>query len=192
MNREEKKQDTVNRIIDAALRLFSEKGYEATTVAEIAEAAGVAKGTFFNYFKAKEDLLIKFQKAVFFGEIAGLNEKSAPYAPWILTLIKEMGDSMNGSQTMLRLALHRFLSAGSISDSRCSLNHMIAALVPVFEKGQSTGEFSTIIPAPIMARNAMQVYLGTLYSWSTGAEDESLGDQLLLAFQIFLNGILNK
>jgi AcrR family transcriptional regulator len=43
--------------MEAALRLFAEHGYEATTVKDITSAADVAKGTFFNYFEAKEAIL---------------------------------------------------------------------------------------------------------------------------------------
>ncbi len=46
-----------NELIDTAQSLFSEKGYGATPVSEIIEAAGIAKGTFYHYFKSKEDLL---------------------------------------------------------------------------------------------------------------------------------------
>jgi AcrR family transcriptional regulator len=42
---------------DAATELFLEQGYEKTTVDDIARRAGVARGTFFNYFPAKGDLL---------------------------------------------------------------------------------------------------------------------------------------
>src|SRR3712207_179949 len=42
---------------DAATELFLEQGFERTTVDEIARRAGVARGTFFNYFSAKGDLL---------------------------------------------------------------------------------------------------------------------------------------
>ena len=45
------------RLLDASKRLFIEKGYDETTVAEIAETADVAYGTFVNYFPAKSDLL---------------------------------------------------------------------------------------------------------------------------------------
>lgn len=43
-----------DQLLDAAERLFAEKGYAETTVADIAEAAGVAKGTFYLYFPSKE------------------------------------------------------------------------------------------------------------------------------------------
>jgi AcrR family transcriptional regulator len=43
--------------VDLAERLFQTKGYEATTIADVIDAAGVSKGAFYHHFKAKEDLL---------------------------------------------------------------------------------------------------------------------------------------
>jgi AcrR family transcriptional regulator len=54
--RERKKRATRALIADTALRLFAERGFDQTTVAEVAEAAGVSVKTVFNYFPAKEDL----------------------------------------------------------------------------------------------------------------------------------------
>jgi AcrR family transcriptional regulator len=55
--RERKRQQTRQALISAAMRLFDEKGYEQTTVAEIAAAAGVSTKTFFNYFATKDEVL---------------------------------------------------------------------------------------------------------------------------------------
>ncbi|GAB3491916.1 TetR/AcrR family transcriptional regulator [Amycolatopsis cihanbeyliensis] len=55
--RERKKQRTRQALVEAAMRLFQEKGYERTTVAEIADAAGVSTKTLFNYFPGKEELI---------------------------------------------------------------------------------------------------------------------------------------
>src|SRR4051794_17657643 len=55
--RERKKQKTRETIINVALQLFAEHGYEQTTIAEIAEAAEVSPRTIFAYFPSKEDIL---------------------------------------------------------------------------------------------------------------------------------------
>ncbi len=62
---DEKKEQTKSDILAAALELFRAKGVENTTAKEIATKAGIAEGTFFNYFPTKEDLaLYYFQKGI--------------------------------------------------------------------------------------------------------------------------------
>ncbi|MER7499928.1 TetR family transcriptional regulator [Nonomuraea pusilla] len=56
--RERKKAETRRRIGETALRLFDARGYDAVTVNEIAEAAGVAKVTLFSYFPSKEAIVL--------------------------------------------------------------------------------------------------------------------------------------
>jgi AcrR family transcriptional regulator len=51
------KPNAPERLAEAALDLFAERGYEATTVAEIAERAGLTKSTFFRYFADKREVL---------------------------------------------------------------------------------------------------------------------------------------
>jgi AcrR family transcriptional regulator len=65
--RERRKLEVHQRILDAAIGLFDEQGFAATTVADICERADVAHKTFFNHYPSKQDL---------FRELAGLGLES--------------------------------------------------------------------------------------------------------------------
>ena len=62
--RERKKQRTRVTIVSVATKLFVEQGYEATTTAQIAEAAEVSPSTFFTYFPTKADVVFSLFDAI--------------------------------------------------------------------------------------------------------------------------------
>ncbi|MBF8192201.1 TetR family transcriptional regulator [Nonomuraea sp. K274] len=76
--RELKKEQTRRRISEVALRLFDERGYDAVTVNEIAEAAGVAKVTLFTYFPTKECLVTDGVADDMAAVVAGREEGTSP------------------------------------------------------------------------------------------------------------------
>jgi len=55
-----KKAATRSRIAEAGLRLFLERGYDATTVDEIAAAAQISRRTFFDHFRSKDEVLLEW------------------------------------------------------------------------------------------------------------------------------------
>jgi AcrR family transcriptional regulator len=58
MSRFQEKRDTsINKLVDAALCLFATQGYEATSIRAIASEAGMSLGLLYNYFKSKDELL---------------------------------------------------------------------------------------------------------------------------------------
>jgi AcrR family transcriptional regulator len=75
--RERKKEQTRQRIADAAHRLFGERGFDGVTVAEVARAAEVAEATLFNYFPSKEDLFYSGLEAFGGRLIAAVRDRPA-------------------------------------------------------------------------------------------------------------------
>ena len=83
MQAREQRNDKRGRILDAAVKVFAERGYFSSTVAEIARAAGVADGTIYLYFKSKDDLLFelfdeKMTQLIADAKSALAEEKDAP------------------------------------------------------------------------------------------------------------------
>jgi AcrR family transcriptional regulator len=79
--RERNRRETLHRIADVAMELFVERGFEATTLDEIAAAAGISRRTFFHYFKSKEDILLAHQEGYADALKAAVLQHSSTAAP---------------------------------------------------------------------------------------------------------------
>lgn len=80
--REEKKDLTQKQILSSAARLFAEKGYDSTSIDEIAGAANIAKGTFYYHFDSKESVVIALREDSFSDTLqSALNSLSAGEKP---------------------------------------------------------------------------------------------------------------
>ena len=115
--RERKKTAKQERILEAATRIFAEKGYEAATTAEIAEAADVGVGTLFRYAGSKAELLVAVMNNRFAEGIeAGLSgaAEGQTTAESIVTILHPfVEESMTHPENML--VEHREKATSSVS-----------------------------------------------------------------------------
>jgi AcrR family transcriptional regulator len=75
--RERKRQQTRERLTRAAMALFLERGFEATTLDDIAAAADISRRSFFHYFASKEDVVFAWQEETTAALIAAVAERPA-------------------------------------------------------------------------------------------------------------------
>jgi AcrR family transcriptional regulator len=107
--RERKKQRTREAIVDAALRLFDERGFDQTTIADIAEAADIAPRTFFGYFPSKEDVVFANFPTLFDALAARLRDRADSETAidalraWIISLLEEMDPADDRERCRKRL-----------------------------------------------------------------------------------------
>ncbi|MEV0460717.1 TetR/AcrR family transcriptional regulator [Catellatospora methionotrophica] len=89
------------RILAAACELFAEQGYDATSVQQVVDRAGVTKGGLYHYFGAKEDLLVEMYRTVFGERLAALDRILAQGrdAEWTLRAI--IDDIVVGTAAMM-------------------------------------------------------------------------------------------
>ena len=131
--RERKKRETRAAIHDAAMRLFAERGFHETTVADIAEAADVARATFFSYFPTKDDVV--------FGD-----------APLAARALEELlADPPEGLSTLGAVREWLRTLTGWLGDERLPLQHALVAEVPTVaaRRLQLLGEMQDLIAAAL-------------------------------------------
>ena len=61
LQNEKIRSESISNILNAAFKLMSAKGYDSTSIAQIATEAGVSKGLMYNYFQSKEDVYIRYK-----------------------------------------------------------------------------------------------------------------------------------
>ncbi|WP_043182885.1 TetR/AcrR family transcriptional regulator [Streptomyces sp. NRRL F-5123] len=189
--RERNKLRVKNRLYDAALRLFVEKGYEQTSVDEIAEEADVARRTFFNYYQRKEDLIDAWGERRRSHLEARLQEPDGA-SPRSVQLSLErcmnvLADVNESERGLTRVMLSAWVKAGRPMDEEPFAAHIFS---DILEEAKRRGE----IPEKVNTRGAGYLlrdgYLGVLYRWSRpGDKPLDLQAELLLVCDLVLHGM---
>ena len=133
------------RILDAAIKVFAERGFHSATVAEIARVAGVADGTIYLYFKGKDDLLLrlfdeKMTELLAEARSELAREKTAPdklqrFIQLHLALVERNPDLASVLIVELRQSA-QFLKAAD----RAKLAAYVDLIAEVVRAGQESGE----------------------------------------------------
>jgi AcrR family transcriptional regulator len=110
--RERKRTRTRQALIDAAAQLFERRGYDGTTVADIAAAADVSTRTFFSYFASKEEVLFPDADARVDAAMTAIDDRRPGERPTEVLLralgeLGDAGDDLVGPMAALRLRFVR-------------------------------------------------------------------------------------
>jgi AcrR family transcriptional regulator len=131
----------------AALRLFKEKGYHATSMRDIANAVGINKGSLYSYIKSKEDLLIPvFERAmgVLLVQIEHITaDPSLPPTERLKRAIHAHVTAVADNLDVLTVYLSewRQLAAESLATNRAQRERYAALFHQILRDGVATGEF---------------------------------------------------
>jgi AcrR family transcriptional regulator len=181
--RERKKTATRRAIQEHALRLFLAKGYDATTVEEIAAAAGVSHMTFFRYFPTKHAVVENDDYDAALAE--GIRARPADEPP--LTAIRNalVGALRAMPATELSTVLVRArlilgvpaLRARQVESQRTTRELLAAAIA---ERGGASSPFER----QVLAAAALGAFAVALEAWAEGDGNEHLADLVDRAFAV--------
>jgi TetR/AcrR family transcriptional regulator, transcriptional repressor for nem operon len=164
------------RILEAASRLFRERGFEGVTVAEVMQAAGLTHGGFYGYFKSKDDLIAQALAALM-GENKAASRDLADFAAAYLApehrddraggcgvaaLGAEVGRGTPEARAEMTSALRRQIEGFS---------HTAAGATPEERREAAIGSWSAMVGAVILSRMS---------------DDPELADEILAETRAFI------
>ena len=136
---EEKKQEKENKLLSSAYKLFTEKGINTTSIQDIVDDAGVAKGTFYLYFKDKYDLqnklIIKKSQQLFKEALDNLNKDIIiNFEDQLIFVIDYIISIVSHDKTLINF-IEKDLSLGIYSDVNEIINDNKTGIKEIFIKG---------------------------------------------------------
>jgi AcrR family transcriptional regulator len=139
------------RILDAAVDLFAEQGYDGTSVAEVITRAGVAKGGFYHHFASKEDLLYEVYGDLISRQLSAMDDilarKDRPAATLralIVDLVTSTAASTKQALVFWR-EMHK-LGAQRAEQYRRQRRRYHEAVRQLIREAQATGDFAATAP----------------------------------------------
>lgn len=186
-------QNTKKKIVSAAWKLFYEQGYDNTTIDDIVSESGTSKGSFYHYFKSKDDLLSSLSY-VFDDKYEELQQTLGGMSctEKLLYLNKELFKMIENSISIDLLA--KLLSSQLITTHEKSLldhNRMYFKLLrAIIIEGQISGE----IPESRSVSEVVKAYTlferALMYDWCLNGGEYSLSDYSGKILPVFLRGFL--
>ena len=171
LRREESRERTREQLLEAARVAVARNGYDGTSIADIAEAAGYSKGAFFSNFESKEALLLellrrhKEQDIAALGRILERVEQGQDAASALDRYLAGLGDDADWARLDIELQLHAARNPAFAADYdalqrrfRGGLAHLIAALfgkagkLPPIPPGDMADLFVAMVHGRVLQR----------------------------------------
>lgn len=192
--RDRKKQATKRAIYDVAIRLFMERGYEETTIDDITGTTDISRGTFFNYYASKADILheiaaeaLEFARCTFERNFARPGE---PVAEKIRRSLRCFAMIVERDpryyQTVFLDAMRS--QAGFVAANRDVARNLIEALSGHMRAAQRAGELNPSLDPSQLAEMLTGIYMYAILSYILKGCPGSLVERIDKAAEIFLEG----
>ena len=191
--REKKKIETKNKIFEVSGRLFKKKGFDNVTVDEITKEAGIAKGTFFNYFPTKLSLLRYFEKLkekLTYDRVKKETARSIPAKEKIKNIMVFVAKSNEKDKELTKLLVFEYIKyTGSRAEDEGTSQGFSKVLYHLLGEGARKGEVQSDIDLEKASENLAAVYFQSLIKWLRSDTDYSFSEDISERIDMIFEGI---
>jgi len=185
-------------LLASALKLFSRNGYAATTIDEIVQACGTGKGTFYWYWKSKEDLfkeLVHEKYEVFLQSLQEVAHNDRPVRERMLELAPKFAGLFVKYRQICRL-IHVLIAEGRKSFEKDILEmtnryyrQCIEVLADLFEEGKRAGVVQADLDAERIAVLLVALFDGLVAQGAVLGIQQATADMEKTIAKIFQHGV---
>ncbi|AXO93168.1 TetR/AcrR family transcriptional regulator [Bacillus anthracis] len=160
-------------ILETAERLFLTKGYTKTTVNDILKEVGIAKGTFYHYFKSKEEVMDEIIMRIIKEDVAKakviVSNPNIPVLEKLFRVLMEQSPKSGDIKDKMIEQFHQPNNAEMHQKSLVqSIIHLSPVLTEILEQGIEEGIFSTSYPQEtieLLLSSAQVIFDDGLFQW---------------------------
>lgn len=191
MSKRELKKD---HLLDAGLKVMATRGYNGTSIQDIVNAADVPKGSFYTYFKSKEDFAIEALEKVTDERMLQnrhlLNDRSiCPQERLTRFFVDNIGgceENLNGGCFIGNMCQEMSESSEAIRIKvRQMLRNSTQAIEDVLEEARLNNELKSQLPSPVLAEFLFNAWEGTLMRMKASKCREPLNAFLIVLPELF-------
>jgi AcrR family transcriptional regulator len=185
-------------LLDAAVRVFAEKGYHAARVGDIAEEAGVAYGLLYHYFRSKDEVLETIFRTTWsnmLGTVESIAEMGGPAREQLRKVTEVILRTWRRDPDLVRVLVREVTRSPQLQRQVDEISAALRSLQAIIERGQEAGEFR----ADVDARLASVVWYGALEEVLTGwvlgrlaDDDDAIADAERAVVTIVADGVVNS
>jgi TetR/AcrR family fatty acid metabolism transcriptional regulator len=159
--RADRQADRRRQILEAAVKVFAQKGFHASRVGDVAEEAGIAYGLVYHYYKSKEDLLETIFRTTWTEMLARVHEveeAKIPAAEAVRQVTALILRTWRRDPDLVRVLVREVTRNQHVQREIEEITSAMQALERIVRKGQESGEFRTDLDP----RLAAAVFYGAL------------------------------
>lgn len=171
--REAKKQNNKRAILDSAISLFNENGYEKTSIAQIARKAGVGKGTVYSYFDNKKSIIkgfCEYELEKVHNQLIAQSNREASVLEQMLIIYMTEFQHITQNREFGRLYMREslFPDESELKTTTDLDKKYFDLLFPILEKGQERGELRKDLELLHITAQFYSLFIIIISAWYTG------------------------
>jgi len=170
--RKTQQQQLRQHLYTTALTLFKDRGFEETTIQAITEAAGIAKGTFFNHFPTKESILVQWMTEVTRQGLADAQSRNgADAVDNVVGIMQSLFKQAMPERRLFQTACRLVATEQEIAATDESMDEaVLSALNQQLDQGLQSGQFSDVLEPDILLPLLLATLTSTAQEWAFGPE----------------------